>query len=91
MNTMLTVLVHNSCQHKSSSWRKQKSDYWKANKDTISDLYDLSDSNVALMSKGKAPIGFDGHRIELHHVDGIANSSRIIPMTNQYSFITYWI
>lgn len=81
MNTMLTVLVHNSCQHKSSSWRKQKSDYWKANKDTISDLYDLSDSNVALMSKGKAPIGFDGHRIELHHVDGIANSSRIIPMT----------
>ena len=75
------VLVHNSCQHKSSSWRKQKSDYWKANKDTISDLYDLSDSNVALMSKGKAPIGFDGHRIELHHVDGIANSSRIIPMT----------
>ena len=81
MNTMLTVLVHNSCQHKSSSWRKQKSDYWKANKDTISDLYDLSGSNVALMSKGKAPIGFDGHRIELHHVDGIANSSRIIPMT----------
>jgi len=76
-----SVLVHNSCKHKEPSWRKQKSDYWKSNKNTVSDLYDLSDSNVALMSKGKAPIGYDGHRIELHHVDGISNSSRIIPMT----------
>lgn len=75
------VLVHNSCSHKSSSWRKQKSDYWKSHKDTASDLYDLSDKNMALMSKGKAPIGYDGYRIELHHVDGIANSTKIVPMT----------
>lgn len=26
------------------------------------------------MSKGKAPIGYDGERVVLHHVSGIANS-----------------
>ena len=75
------VLVHNSCAHKSSSWRKQKSDYWKSHQNTVSDLYELSPSNQALMAKGKAPFGYDGYRIELHHVSGINNSSVITPMT----------
>ena len=36
------ILVHNSCAHKSSSWRKQKSDYWKSHMNDPSDLYELS-------------------------------------------------
>ena len=75
------VLVHNSCSHDSYSWRKQKSDYWKDHKDVVSDLYELSPSNQALMAKGKAPFGYDGYRIELHHVDGIGVSPDIVPMT----------
>ena len=74
-------LVHNSCAHKSSSWRTQKSNYWKANQNTASPLYDLTEENVALMAKGKAPYGFDGHKIQLHHVNGIENSDIIVPMT----------
>lgn len=76
-----SVLVHNSCSHQSYSWRKQKSDYWKAHQNTVSDLYELSPENQALMAKGKAPIGYDGYRIELHHVGGIKNSAEIVPMT----------
>ena len=47
----------------------------------MSDLYELSDSNISLMSKGKAPIGYDGFKIELHHIQGIQNSDSIVPMT----------
>lgn len=75
------VLVHNSCAHKSSSWKKQKYDYRKSHQNDVSDLYELSPSNQSLMAKGKAPIGYDGYRIELHHVSGINNSSVITPMT----------
>ena len=73
--------MHNSCAHKSSSWRKQKSDYWKAHQNDPSDLYELSPKNIELMSQGKAPIGYDGYRIELHHIDGISNGPDIVPMT----------
>ena len=75
------ILVHNSCSHQKSSWRKQKSDYWKAHQKTESVLYDLTDDNMSLMAKGKAPIGFDGNRIELHHISGIKNSPEIVPLT----------
>lgn len=37
--------------------------------------------NQSLMAKGKAPFGYDGYRIELHHISGIGNSSAITPMT----------
>ena len=78
-----SVLVHNSCAHKKSSWRKQKSDHWKARAASkeSSPLYDLTAENLELMSKGKAPFGFDGTRIELHHVKGINNSPEIVEMT----------
>lgn len=75
------ILVHNSCKHKNSSWKKQKSDYWKEHSGTPSNLYDLTDENVLLMKRGKAPYGFDGNKIELHHLDGIDNSTRIVPLT----------
>ena len=75
------VLVHNSCAHKTKSWRAQKRDYWRAHQNDVSDLYDLTPDNVLRMSKGKAPIGIDGYPIELHHIDGIANSDAIRAMT----------
>ena len=31
-------------------------------------VYNCSKSNIALMLKGKAPIGFDGKRVNLHHL-----------------------
>lgn len=77
------VLVHNICTdiskdlHQSSSWKTQRRNYWKAHANTPSDLYDLTSENIALMQQGKAPFGFDGFRIELHHIDGIANSDSI--------------
>ena len=76
-----SILVHNSCAHKSKSWRAQKRQYWRDHKDVVSDLYDLSPENVLRMSKGKAPIGIDGYPIELHHIEGIANSDTIRAMT----------
>ena len=75
------VLVHNSCAHKSSSWRSQKAEYWRTHQNTPSNLYELSDTNVSRMASGRAPIGYDGDFIQLHHVDGIANSTKIVPMT----------
>ena len=75
------ILVHNSCAHKSKSWRAQKRKYWKDHQNVASDLYDLTPENVLRMSKGKAPIGIDGFPMELHHVQGIANSNTIRAMT----------
>ena len=37
--------------------------------------------NISRMGRGKAPIGYDGEFIQLHHVKGIANSPEIVPMT----------
>ena len=34
-------------------------------------IFEMSDDNLARMAKGKAPIGFDGKPVELHHVKGI--------------------
>ena len=69
------VLVHNSCKHQSSEWTKIRKNYWKeqaanGGKDT---WYKITDENIALMKKGNAPIGYDGERVVLHHVKGIAN------------------
>lgn len=70
-----SILVHNSCQHKTSEWKTTKSKYWKeaaATKKT-SAYYDLTDDNLRLMAKGKAPIGTDGYKVHLHHIQGIKN------------------
>jgi len=70
------VLVHNSCAHKSSSWRTTKKNYWKdqAAKGGNDTWYEITADNLNLMRQGKAPIGWDGERVVLHHVTGIANS-----------------
>ena len=38
-------------------------------------------NNINYYDFTKAPIGYDGYRIELHHVKGINNSPEIIPMS----------
>ncbi len=69
------LLVHNSC-HQSSEWKAKRSDYWKkqAANGGDSTWYDPNIDNLNLMRQGKAPIGWDGEKVVLHHVQGIANS-----------------
>lgn len=76
----LHILVHNgSCHDK--VWGKKRCQYWKNEAQKIVDndqfgatmkSYSATDDNIARMVKGKAPIGWDGKSVELHHVDGIA-------------------
>ena len=72
----LGVLVHNSCQHQSSSWRTKRSNYWKdqASSGSKSAWYDRTPDNLKLMQQGKAPIGLDGKRVQLHHLEGISKN-----------------
>ena len=70
------VLVHNSCAHQSSSWRDIKRQYWRQQAELGGNdtWYELSEENLRLMRHGRAPIGWDGESVVLHHVEGIANS-----------------
>lgn len=66
------ILVHNSCRstQRKKYWKKEAIDQKGAGK-----TYDIDlDGNLGRMQKGKAPIGFDGKKVELHHVEGIKNS-----------------
>ena len=73
------VLVHNRCD---KEWGKERRKYWKeqaekykssVDKNNVanSGKYKLTDDNIKLMSKGKAPIGLDNKPVNLHHVVGI--------------------
>lgn len=79
--TKAGVLVHNSCAHQATKWGSQKAQYWKSKQKTPSNLYELSENNISRMAKGKAPIGYDGYPIELHHIKGINNSDDIIEIS----------
>ena len=78
----LHILVHNgSCHDK--VWGKKRRQHWKDEAQKIVDndqfgasmkSYSATDDNIARMVKGKAPIGWDGKSVELHHVDGIATN-----------------
>ena len=55
------------------SWSTVRSRYWKnqAHYKTNSILYDSSiTKNMERMAKGRAPIGYDGNPVNLHHVQG---------------------
>jgi len=72
----LGILVHNSCQHQSSSWRTKRSNYWK---DQVSSggksaWYDRTSDNLKLMQQGKAPIGFDGKKVQLFRINHSRNN-----------------
>ncbi len=72
------VLVHNSCNHK-SAWNKERRNYWK-NQSKVVELdvdygsFVATDKNIARMATGKAPIGWDGYSVQLHHWEGIVNN-----------------
>ena len=66
---------------KTPTWDTVRSRYWKNQADSPSgsQWYDYTRNNKERMQKGKAPIGFDGESVQLHHVQGKAN--------NMYDFI----
>ena len=66
---------------KTPSWDTVRSRYWKNQADNPSGSmwYELTSKNRERMQRGKAPIGFDGEAINLHHVQGKAN--------NMYDFV----
>ena len=86
-----SALVHNSCAHKSSEWKSTKSRYWKdaaANKKS-SVYYELTDDNLSLMAKGKAPVGIDGYKVQLHHTKGIGNDMKDIYAISRTDHINF--
>ncbi len=71
------VLVHNSCNH-NSAWNAERKSFWKTQGNTNVEneyygSYYATKENIDRMKSGKAPIGWDGHSVELHHWNGIAN------------------
>ena len=72
-----SVLVHNSCNH-NSIWARERRNYWKMRSKLDMPgqnygTYMATKGNIDLMSKGCAPIGWDGYRVHLHHWKGILN------------------
>jgi len=64
------VLVHNSCAHNSKEWRDMRRKYWQgqAQNPQRSKWYDAFDEkNLERMRRGRAPIGYDNRRVQLHH------------------------
>ena len=80
------ILVHNSCNH-GKEWGHERRQFWRneaksaeLNKDYRS--YVATAKNIARMKRGRAPIGWDGFSVELHHVEGIAkNFKNYIPVS----------
>ncbi len=70
------MLVHNSCHH-NSTWDRERQNYWKNQskivpKNTDRGTYIATTENLKRMASGKAPIGWDGKSVMLHHNKGIA-------------------
>ena len=71
------VLVHNSCNH-NSAWNTERRRYWRNTAKTAEvgknyGAYVATEDNINRMSRGAAPIGWDGKSVHLHHWDGITN------------------
>lgn len=71
----LEVLVHNSCNH-NLEWQRERRAYWKYRAQTDVEgqdygAYVATSNNIKRMSSGLAPIGWDGHSVQLHHWRGI--------------------
>ena len=65
------ILAHNSCNHK-SEWAKERRHFWKDFGKTVEPNHDYesfvaTDMNINRMLQGKAPIGWDGYSVQLHH------------------------
>lgn len=69
------VLVHNACSNHGKEWTSRRRKHWRnrATNPQRSKWYDAFDSdNIARMKSGRAPIGYDGKSVQLHHCKGIA-------------------
>ena len=71
----LEVLVHNSCNH-NLEWQRERRACWKYRAQTDVEgkdygAYVATVDNINRMSQGLAPIGWDGHSVQLHHWRGI--------------------
>ena len=71
-NPVITSKNHNS------AWAKERSEYWKrvgetANPNVNYGAFKSNDKNIERMKQGKAPIGWDGKSVQLHHLQGITN------------------
>ena len=88
------VLVHNSCNH-GSEWNKERRNHWKEEsgkvfKDVTYGAYIATSKNIDRMTKGLAPIGWDGYSVQLHHVNGIANGFyNYIPLSRTAHILTH--
>jgi hypothetical protein len=60
------------------SFAKQRQQYWKSEAEKSPSKY--SPANLEKMKKGSAPVGSDGHPMELHHPGGEPNAT-LVPMT----------
>ena len=70
------VLVHNSCNH-GKEWARERRNYWRQTSKTAEvgknyGSYTATEKNIARMASGKAPIGWDGYSVQLHHWKGIS-------------------
>lgn len=61
-----------------AAFRSERSTFWKNEVSNNPQKYTAE--NIARMKAGKAPIGTDGHPMELHHVNGTPNGG-LQPMT----------
>ena len=62
-----------------SAWAKEKRHHWKEMGKSAEigkdyGAYVADKDNIDRMKKGKAPIGWDGKSVELHHTSGIKNN-----------------
>ena len=69
------VLVHNSCNH-GSEWAKERRNFGKSMSKTVVEnqdygSYTATAKNIDRMARGRAPIGWDGYSVQLHHWKGI--------------------
>ncbi|WP_213069470.1 HNH/ENDO VII family nuclease [Methylomicrobium album] len=61
-----------------AAFKKERESFWKNEAKSNTSSYSASD--LERMEKGKAPIGSDGHPMELHHKDRTMNRG-LEPMT----------
>ena len=68
----VNLAYNNSCRG------AQRRAYWKQRANSPDALNMYGERNISLMKLGKAPIGANGHKMVLHHVEGIKNNFNFV-------------
>ena len=73
----ISILVHNLCKgNHGKEWGSKRRKHWRDRaKNPVENKWDdaFDEDNIARMAKGRAPIGYDGKSVQLHHCKGILN------------------